>query len=222
MLTFRPKGWSFGGYISLEMAHVVASNDSCELNVVGLIMMDSHYHGPSTSIDLNVSRQLTERSRSETLPGGHPGGLPETVKTSFETCDKLLQDWELPQWDGPTFKGDKLQLCNAENCWVLEHGNALHKSTERSWDVVEVETKAQLKSISQFINPPPTVAIHCVNSAAGDRKKHKAENLLGWAGVYPEFIKIVIDLDAEHYDLFDPNDEVKVRLYSLNFLLLIP
>ncbi|KAG6011488.1 hypothetical protein E4U41_005497, partial [Claviceps citrina] len=32
------------------------------------------------------------------------------------------------------------------------------------------------------------------------------EKLLGWQGRYPDFIKAVIDVDADHYGLFDRTD----------------
>jgi hypothetical protein len=44
------------------------------------------------------------------------------------------------------------------------------------------------------------------------------EKLLGWEARYPDFIKAVIDVDADHYNLFSMADTVGLERVSAQVL----
>lgn len=68
------------------------------------------------------------------------------------------------------------------------------------------------------MTPPPAVLIRCTQPVSNKTEEtddpcrvdiHRHETLLGWEGTHPDF-KAVIDFDADHYNMFDKFDNVKV------------
>ncbi|KAK2755920.1 putative secondary metabolism biosynthetic enzyme [Arachnomyces sp. PD_36] len=199
-------GWSFGGYVSLAMARILAGDISSSITVAGLLIIDSAYYEPLPETKAVNSSEMTGSKNSTSLPEG----LPEETKKSFEACGLLLDNWELPKWDGPSLGGKGVQVSIAGSSSLLERGTSLHKPVAGSWATIDTATYHQPGSTPQSISPPPAVAIRCTRPTPGSQDQYDNERLLGWEGRYPDFIKAVIDVDAEHYTLFDHVDEAKM------------
>ncbi|KAG5974907.1 hypothetical protein E4U55_007971 [Claviceps digitariae] len=68
--------------------------------------------------------------------------------------------------------------------------------------------------------PPPAVLLRCTKLSKPSPDSapdlpclvdlYRSEKLLGWEGQYPDFIKAVIDVDADHYNIFDRGDMKKM------------
>src|SRR5690606_25529019 len=132
-------GWSFGGYISLAMARILAErNTSSKITVAGLLIIDTTYHQPlpeTRNVD-NSSEMVRNIEPSTFLPEG----LPEATRKSFEASTLLLDKWELPKWDGPSFRGKGVQVSIAGTSNLLECGMVLHKAVAGSWATIDTET----------------------------------------------------------------------------------
>lgn len=192
--------------MSLAMARILADNISSNITVAGLLIIDTTYHQTLPETRTVNSPEIARNKDSTFLPEG----LSEATRKSFGACGLLLDNWELPKWDGPSFRGKGVQVSIADRSHLLEHGIVLHKPVAGSWATIDTATYHQSESTRQSINPPPAVAIRCTQPTPGSQDQHGDEKLLGWEGTYPDFIKAVIDVAAEHYTLFDHGDEAKV------------
>jgi thioesterase domain-containing protein len=83
-------GWSFGGLLSLEIAHVLAHDP--DLHVIGIIMIDSV--NPKAPHNGNHSITKYELSFNDRTP-------PETkrlVAQSVAHLRDIIDAWQLPSW----------------------------------------------------------------------------------------------------------------------------
>ncbi|KAH7142600.1 Alpha/Beta hydrolase protein [Dactylonectria estremocensis] len=193
-------GWSLGGYLSIVMARILADMPSPKFTVAGMLMIDSPYHVamnrfPGAGADPDFSK------------------LPDLVRKSLNNCDQLLQNWELPQWDGPALGGRTVTLGVGGEKHQVEDGNILYKSLTEGWQNVEAQRFHQDagESAPAGDGPPPTVMVRCVGYAKTKTPSDKScfvdlyrdERFLGWEGTYPSFIKASMDTDTNHYGVFD-------------------
>ncbi|KAG8410084.1 hypothetical protein J3458_019152 [Metarhizium acridum] len=214
-------GWSLGGYLSLAMARAIAANPGAyPISVAGLLIIDSPYHIARSKIAVPTSKpELT--------------GIPPLVRKSFSNCDDMLQHWDLPLWDtSDSDASTDVKLTVAGETLAVRKGEVLHKpvGSDSKWQTIAVKTyvKDAQADISGSVaggSPPPAVLLRCVKRAkpepnhvsSGESQDvappclvdlFRDEKLLGWEARYPEFIKAVIDVDADHYNLFDRNNTV--------------
>lgn len=190
------------------MAHVLADDPSkAAFSVAGLLLMDSPHH-------VARSRLAGTTSKVRDRP------VPHLVKTALENCDAMLQHWELPSWDAPapgtrfTVDGRNFALCP---------GSVLYKAVGGAWGPVDARPwqPAAAAPAAAAAAPPPGVLIRCTRRAETHEGQgsapclvdvHRDATLLGWEGSHADFIKAVMDVDADHYALFDVGDEAKAGL----------
>ncbi|KAG6116123.1 hypothetical protein E4U13_002086 [Claviceps humidiphila] len=218
-------GWSLGGFLSLAMAHQIAKNpERYPFSVAGLLLIDSPYH---------IARSKISQPHSK----APLGNVPDLVRTAFEHCDAMLQQWDLPRWSGTegaqetdleVSGGQRFKLQRSEVLYKPATGGAKTWSTIRTGTLTSTEvstTEAPTTNVNVLNaasapedvvipgSPPPAVLIRCTQFAKRSPEissnypclvdLNRNEKLLGWEGRYPEFIKAVIDVDADHYRLFD-------------------
>ncbi|KAM4054542.1 thioesterase domain-containing protein [Hirsutella rhossiliensis] len=186
-------GWSLGCLLSLTMAHMLAHDPSTNISIAGILSIDSPYHIASSKLTAPTSEAKIE-------------DITDLVQKSFENCDVMLREWDLPSWQGPSGGGREVEVRVAGQSFTLQPGRLLYKPLGEDWKPI--------------IGPPPGVMIRCTRPAekvAGSGPepasidRYRNETLLGWEGNYADFIRAVIDVDDDHYKIFDKYDEDKIQ-----------
>jgi hypothetical protein len=196
-------GWSLGGYLSVTMARMLAQDGSTDITIKGLLLIDSPYHVPWAG--------------KEDPYAGHSNplmeNLPPLVQTAFDQCEAMLKPWAVPSWDSPVFNGEDMQLTAAGQRFQLKCGTILYKPIMGNWITVDRQMHPPKQIVSGFA-PPPAVMLRCTRRkevADGTSKPcridaFRDDPLLGWEQNYPSFIKVVLELDSDHYGIFDKYD----------------
>ncbi|KAF2177281.1 alpha/beta-hydrolase [Zopfia rhizophila CBS 207.26] len=198
-------GWSLGGFLSLAMARMLAEDRSANINVAGLVLIDSPYHVPWFDSSPSVSEPVLV-------------DVPPLVQKAFDYCDVLLRSWALPSWDGPACEGRDVHFAVGGSAFEIKPGTVLYKPLEGEWNAIGTRARAssqrqrtRTETSEHPVLPPPAVMLRCVKRAATaggasdpcrvDLPRDDA--LLGWEDDYPGFIKAVLELDSDHYTVFD-------------------
>lgn len=207
------------------MAHMIALDpDAHPVSVAGMLIIDSPYHIARSSITQPVFKaRLTN--------------IPDLVKKSFENCDAMLQNWHLPRWTGGEFARDA-DLAVGGRDFKLGPSEVLHVPSAggpETWSIISTEkqgTGSATATANANANagessglapgsPPPAVLIRCTRAVRPVAESQgvaapclvdlfRGERLLGWEGRYAEFIKAVIEVDADHFGLFDRADAARM------------
>jgi thioesterase domain-containing protein len=205
-------GWSFGGYVAIAMARTIAAG-TASITTAGLILIDSPYPFSESPVDST----LIDTFGHDPAPLSH---LPDLVQKSMARCDIILENWNLPTWERK----------RSENSRHLA-SQSIHErfSGEQATCVEQTNDIENADSVLKPTCPPPTILVRCKrfvdnqedasNPSLVDR--HRREKLLGWENGYLGFIKTVVEVDANHYNIFDINDSLKVRMSYLFRKLLI-
>ncbi|KAL7793645.1 Alpha/Beta hydrolase protein [Trichoderma ceciliae] len=208
-------GWSLGGFLSLAVARFLADDPEAKIKVVGIVMMDTPYHIP-----YNQEQGPTDDPDIE--------NIPEPVQKCFDRCDEMLEDWEVPKWDGPTCNGKIVFFGVGGRRYSVPPGKVLYKPFQGTWSSIEVpqykpseESQPEKGSRPQetWIAPPPTVLIRSTQAMPLPEgrtdpfiiDKYRGDNTLGWSGKVPEFIRAVIDVNSNHYEMFEKANGNQVR-----------
>lgn len=188
---------------------MLADDPKARVSVVGQLIIDSPHHIPR-------SRLKTDTVDPELK------GMPGLVQKAFDNCDIMLEDWELPNWDAPS-GGAKLSQVSVRGGKVFDvrPGKALYKPLVGDWRAIDhrIHQHGEPARLGKLVAPPPAVMVRCVKPVPKTLQSekpalidlHRKDTLLGWQGSYPDFIKATIDVDADHYNVFDRTDGAKVR-----------
>ncbi|OKL62750.1 hypothetical protein UA08_01301 [Talaromyces atroroseus] len=90
-------GWSLGGLLALEVAHVLESeSDSIQnsIGVVGIVMLDSPYTGPGPVTDSNFNIL----SNRPFLKSTCPPELALLITRSMRRAGQMVERWSVPSW----------------------------------------------------------------------------------------------------------------------------
>lgn len=187
-------GWSLGGYLSVAIAKILAQEPSPSFSIAGMLLIDAPYHSPDAP------------------DGADPvmGNIPDLVQKAFDNCVEMIADWHLPEWPAAQ-PSQATQLAFSGGSFAVGAGEILYAPHQGAWATRKVETYP-VESVPQNPQSPPMAALmRCVDAApvhggAGkvcDVDFDRDEVLLGWAGKYPDFIRVVADLQGSHYTLFE-------------------
>lgn len=213
-MLFCATGWSLGGYLSLAIARFLAEDSEAKIKVVGIVMMDTPYHMPYNQDEGPTDDPVIE-------------GIPEPVQKCFDRCDEMLEDWEVPKWDGPACGSKILFFGFGGRRYSVPPGKVLYKPFQGTWSSMEVpqhkpsdELQPQQESQSEKVSivPPPTVLIRSTQPMPLPEgrtelfkiDKYRNDHTLGWSGNTPEFIRAVIDVNSNHYGMFEKADKAQV------------
>lgn len=176
---------------------MLADDASSKIFVSGLVLIDSPYHIPWSKLDQSISEPEMD-------------GTPFLVQKSLDNCDALLRTWELPQWEGPACDGHAVRFTHAGSSVRLPPGQVLYKPLQGEWQSMDARTFHHAEKPENPVAPPPAVMVRCVEcaptkDAAGPCRidLFREERILGWDGNYPDFIKAVIEADAQHFNIFE-------------------
>lgn len=207
-------GWSLGGFLSITMARMLAGDPEAKISVAGLLIIDSPRHIARSKITTKISKPSWT-------------GIPALVQKSFENCDIMLKHWDLPAWECAVSGGKEAKFTVQGNEYAVGRSSVLHKPINGNWKPEEVRAyevektnhDEQANRPDGVAGPPPAVLVRCTRPAkkapdAGEEPclvdLWRDELLLGWEGKYPDFIKAVIDVDTDHYSIFNREDLDKV------------
>ncbi|UNI16128.1 putative secondary metabolism biosynthetic enzyme [Purpureocillium takamizusanense] len=207
-------GWSFAGYVSLTMAHILARDPRGDLlHVAGFLMIDVPYFTPRPQLTVSTSEPEIE-------------GIPDLVRTAFENVDDMMERWEKPRWDGPAAavvgRGEgKLQVAGQVLAMPPPEGILHRPLGGTSWTTSHRQNgQPPTLEVTNPIIPPPGVMIRCAQplpvtkqcpSTPARLDVHRDDVSLGWDGNYTDFLQAVIDVDADHYNVFDMCDVEKME-----------
>ncbi|POR34498.1 Uncharacterized protein TPAR_05300 [Tolypocladium paradoxum] len=199
-------GWSLGGYLSLTMARMLADNPASNISIAGFLIIDSPYHIARSKLTVTTTDPQFD-------------GLPDLVQKAFDNCDIMLEHWDLPSWDGPACGGKDVKIGVAGRSFALEPGSVLYKQVDGAWKPITTRMYKHEKTVDEPREPPPGVMVRCTRptekpEGASDPcliDLYRDETLLGWEGNHADFIKAVIDVDADHYSVFDKYDQPKMK-----------
>ncbi|KAF2149924.1 alpha/beta-hydrolase [Myriangium duriaei CBS 260.36] len=190
-------GWSLGGYLSLAIARILADEPNSLMSVAGLLLIDSPYHVP-----------LSQLPPEEGEPDFD--NLPELVRKALDECDDLLVDWHLPSWDGPACEGKDAYIVAGNRNFSLHCGDVIHKPSTGDWRLIRSKEYQSDEPEHKAMVPPPAVLVKCNRPVPAKNEKdgccrvdmYRDDVMLGWSGRYPNFIKAVLEVDADHYNIF--------------------
>lgn len=187
------------------MARMLADDRSSNLSIAGLLIIDSPYHIARSKLTVPTTDTQID-------------GLPDLVQKAFDNCDIMLEHWDLPSWDGPACGGKDVKVGVAGRSFTLKPGSVLYKPVDGAWKPITTRTYNHETAVDEPKAPPPGVMVRCtrpIEKPEGARDPclidlYRDETLLGWEGNHADFIKAVIDVDADHYNVFDKYDQSKV------------
>ncbi|KAL6872381.1 alpha/beta-hydrolase [Trichoderma longibrachiatum] len=204
-------GWSLGGFLSLAVARFLAEDPEATIKVLGIVMMDTPHHLPWSQVDGPTDDPVIEN-------------IPPAIQKCFERCDEMIEHWEVPRWDGPACDGKPVFFGVGGRRYSVPPGKVLYKPFEGAWSPVEVpryDKPAEEASQSEkgSITPPPTVLIRAIQSMPLPEgrtepyiiDKHRNDRTLGWSANAPEFIKAVIDVNSNHYEMFEKTNAAQIK-----------
>ncbi len=176
---------------------MLADDKPSKIFVAGVVLIDSPYHIPWSKLSLSISEPDFD-------------GIPDLVRKSIDNCDKLLNTWELPPWDGPACEGKEVRFTVSGRSFSLQAGHVLYKPLQGEWRAMESRMFQHTETSQQPISPPPAIMVRCVQRApTRDMSSNpcridllRDEPMLGWDGNHPDFIKAVIEVDADHFNIF--------------------
>lgn len=196
------------------MARMLAQDPSTSLSIAGILLIDSPYHMAHATLTRSFSEPIAE-------------GMTDLLRKSFENCEDMLKTWNLPSWEGPLGGGKEVRCRVAGRTFALRPGSVLYKAPGEDWTAVDTRQFRHEGAAQDGVSPPPAVLIRCTRPAqtmpcSGPEPAlidlHRDETLLGWEGNYPDFIRAVIDVDDDHYRVFDKYDEHKVSQTRRRFV----
>jgi thioesterase domain-containing protein len=179
-------GWSLGGLIALEMAHVL-EQDSL-LRVVGIVMVDS--------ICPRAFKVVSDVPVVPYKQEWGPNTKEETkicVERCFNEARKMVGQYELPVWRPdmpPTDKRDEPQAGESRDDPLLGG----RSSTGLGSSVVS--------------GPPPVILLRAMESvpvpenAVGHVDVARDDRLLGWGEYRADLVRQVVDIPGHHFNIF--------------------
>lgn len=212
-------GWSLGGYLSLTVARFLAEDPEAKIKVLGIIMMDTPYHTPYSQEEGPTDDPVIEN-------------VPEAVQKCFDRCDEMLENWEVPKWDKPASDGNFAYVGVDGKRYPVTPGNLLYKPFDGEWSSIEVP---QYKPLGEsqpeeesgpgkaILMAPPTVLLRCTDPMPLPEgrtqpfiiDKYRSDRTLGWSGNTLDFIRAVIDVQSNHYEMFAKDHDSRVRILIL-------
>ncbi|PTB36579.1 putative secondary metabolism biosynthetic enzyme, variant 2 [Trichoderma asperellum] len=202
-------GWSLGGYLSLTVARFLAEDPEAKIRILGIVMMDTPYHTPYNQEEGPTDDPVIEN-------------IPEAVQKCFDRCDEMLENWEVPKWDGPACDGKFIFFGVDGRRYSVPPGKVLYKPFNGIWSPIEVPQYKPLEESQPekaLLITPPTVLLRCTEPMPLPEgrtqpfiiDKYRNDRTLGWAGNTPEFIKAVLDVDSNHYEMFDKTNDTRIK-----------
>lgn len=176
-------GWSLGGLISLEVAHLIATDPGNTLELLGIVMVDSVcpilVTAPLVPI---VPRKIQwgEHTKQETK---------DRVLRCFDLAREMVSQWTLPRWEDGELSG------------VKERG-------EEGGGGVNGSHSSKPTTASTSLRPPRVILLRAMEAVPAEGgitavDTHRGDRLLGWKNYREDLITRVMDIPGHHFSIFD-------------------
>ncbi|MCJ1464844.1 hypothetical protein MMC07_003459 [Pseudocyphellaria aurata] len=168
-------GWSLGGYLALEIAHILARDREHE--VLGLIMIDSCLPDQQKDAKSAIARQpdplrFVDDSVSQKRKA--------QVQRCFSQAGEMLQAWTPPSWGASgDFESDNRRL------------------TEEIPSSAQPPPTVLLRAVDRVPRKDDG------DGADDPVDDWRDSNLLGWEQYDRHFIHSVLDVSGHHFNIFD-------------------
>ncbi|KAI9708853.1 MAG: putative secondary metabolism biosynthetic enzyme [Candelaria pacifica] len=167
-------GWSLGGYIALEVAHILAQQRT-DLEVVGLIIIDS-----SLPRRLDNEKHTTS-PHQQTRPLFLDDTVPEQRKLQVQRCfaqaTEMLKAWEPPLWD-------------------VEGATQSYPAGSKNASYGAPPPTVLLRAVDRV---PDAGEEGYADDPVDEWRKSR---LLGWELYDRNFIQWVLDISGHHFNIF--------------------
>ncbi|KAK3328022.1 Alpha/Beta hydrolase protein [Cercophora scortea] len=175
-------GWSLGGLLSVEMAHIMAGD--LEHNVIGIVMIDSVYPKIMQNVSgtkiVQHAMQWNEHTRQETR---------DAVQRCFSEASKMVGQWTLPTW------GDGNEaMTNGVTASANGNGHA-------------TQPKAPMPPPVMLLRAQEAVPVEGDGTSRVDVSRN--DRLLGWGLYRDKFITQIFDIPGHHFSIFTSEDRLK-------------
>lgn len=168
--------------LSLEIAHLLSTDP--KLKVKGIIMIDTPFPGAWTG---TTNSRPVITTNSETVR--------KNVQRRFQEAHRIAGLWEVP------------------TTWPEKSGTDTSKREFVHLPLDEEATTEVLESTAGEASgaPPSALLIRCtqgVPNVTSAVDAARVSKLLGWEKYPGDFIRVVKDVDAHHYDVFQGAERV--------------
>lgn len=185
---------------------MIADDPTALFQVVGTVLIDSPFHIPTSVL-------------SEPVQEPDLGDLPDLVKTCFHHCTDYLEFWDLPTYTAPTMGGKLVTTWAGGRSHDIAPNQILHLGVDGKWTKREVKTfEFPETTDKKKVAPPPGVLLRALKRTPRPEGApvdctidwFRDEELFGWEGRYPEFLKASMDIDSAHFDMFEKLNDQRV------------
>lgn len=123
----------------------------------------------------------------------------------------MMRNWTPPTWQREGFENSQLlaspsiqEGVEGQQATCIEHNRNI-ENRDSIFELTCAPLAILVRCKEYFTNQEGSSDICMV-----DLQRH--ERLLGWEASHVSFIKAVVEVDANHYNIFDVNDSFKVRM----------
>lgn len=168
-------GWSLGGLVALEIAHLLA--EDADITVAGLLLLDTAY--PKAKIDDSIAENV--RDHFEPPPGINEP-LKLKLKDVFGNARRMIREWQPPSWQRQT-------------PMTQAGGEAMDARQSRLLPPPAVLLRAKGYVFGHEVGSKVQGELATVDVA---RQKKR----LGWDDYEHKFIRVAMDIEGHHFNIF--------------------
>lgn len=187
-------GWSLGGLLSLEVAHLIATDPGNTLDLLGIVMVDSVCPIVVTAPPVPVVPRIirwSDHTKQETR---------DRVLRCFDLAKEMVAEWKMPQWEDGESATKEQENKNGED------------KANRNFN--------QRKTASAGPRPPRVILLRAMDIVPAEGgiaavDTHRTDRLLGWEQYRKGLITTVMDVPGHHYSVFEL-DNVDATTEALN------
>lgn len=189
----------------MAMARILAAGTG-SISAAALLLIDSPYPFSQGRKDPTLSNAIGYDVRPAAL-NDLLNDMPDLARKSVARCDIMMRDWTPPTW----------QRESSENSQQLADPSTHERAEGQQATCVEHSCNMENRELT---SAPPAILVRCKEYVTSQEESsdlcmvdlHRHERFLGWEASHVGFIKAVVEVDANHYNIFDVNDSIKVSV----------
>ncbi|KAH7025263.1 Alpha/Beta hydrolase protein [Microdochium trichocladiopsis] len=215
-------GWSLGGYLALLIAHKLKDRVSSPFSVSGLVLVDSPFHLPASQLTpCDAAPKLDHLPELVRKSFNIADGMLQTWELpEFDDPACGSQPVRFSVGSGRSFTvqpgtamhktlDGKWHVVEAKSFTAAQRAEAQAPPSPPDSDSGRFSPAAALARDSSGL--PPALLIRCVLPTAteGDAPEgasqvdlYRADPYLGWGDHYHDFIKVIVDTEESHFNVF--------------------
>ncbi|KAM0327687.1 hypothetical protein ACHAQA_005982 [Verticillium albo-atrum] len=167
-------GWSLGGMLALEMAHLLEGD--ADIEVVGIVMVDSVY--PLRNKGAEDGRKFGAMLTDDEEP------LKKNVRLARQAMAaavEMIGKWEMPVWTWKEGQPAEVGVNGYSATVPRVPGGPPPTVLVRAKGCVPTQIEGEISHVDFY----------------------RGQRDLGWSRYHPGFVGEVLDLEGHHFDLFD-------------------